>query len=392
MATVREQIDSYAVLGVPADRELQAIARLAAHICGVPTATVNLLDDVHQYNVATEGFEAEVLPLEDSFCATTVRLDSQVHVRDAREDPRFADHPYVTGERGSIRFYAGSQLRAEDGTNVGTLCVFDEVEHDLDAGQRAALDDLAGQAMQVLTLRAQSRQLSASNAELRRSNEDLAAFTGRIAHDLRNPIAATRGFLRLAQGAFGAELTGRARECVEHAAGATERMAVLVDDLLSFAAVGAKAQVVDVAVAAVASAVVHDLHALIAQTGGRVEQTSLATVRTDPTLLRQLLQNVVANALKYARPDLPPVVRLVGSCDTAAWSVAVIDNGRGIPAEDRDAVFDLFVRLPGGRDVSGSGIGLATCARIAGALGGEIALTDTPGGGTTVTLTVPHAG
>ena len=72
--------------------------------------------------------------------------------------------------------------------------------------------------------------------------------------------------------------------------------------------------------------------------------------------------------------------------------MSVADNGRGIPEADRDAVFDLFVRLPGGRDVAGSGIGLATCARIAEALGGQITISDSDGGGVTFTLAVPTKG
>ncbi|MFN2521914.1 MAG: ATP-binding protein [Mycobacteriales bacterium] len=376
----------YDLVGRPEDADLKRLARLAALLCGVPTATVNLLDDEHQHNVATEGFARAVSAREESMCSRTVVLDGPVHLRDARDDPRFATSPYVTGELGSIRFYAASQLRTPAGDTVGTLCVFDEVPRELDAAQREALDELAAQVAQVLELRADRLRLSASNDELHRSNADLAAFAARIAHDLRSPIAATSGFLALAQGPFGGALGGRARECVQHAAGAVDRMATLVNDLLAYANVGARPRCEQVDVGAVADAVARDVQALVDSTGGTVEIGALPSVETDPTLLRQLLQNFVTNGLKYARPDVPPHVLVSGTGCPDGWSVSVQDNGRGIAAADRDHVFVLFVRLPDGQDVSGSGIGLATCARVAEALKARIEITDSPGGGTTFTI------
>jgi signal transduction histidine kinase len=376
----------YDLVGRPEDPDLKRLARLAALLCGVPNATVNLLDDEQQHNIATEGFARGSVPREDSMCSRTVLLDEPVHLRDAREDARFASSPFVTGQLGSIRFYAASQLRTPEGEVVGTLCVYDDQPRELDEAQREALDGLAVQAAQVLELRAQSKRLAESNAELHRSNADLAAFAARIAHDLRNPIAATRGFLALAQGPFGSDLAGRARDCVVHADGAVERMATLVDDLLAYANVGAKPRCEQVDVADLAAAVARDVDALATTTGGVVEVGSLPVVETDPTLLRQLLQNFVTNGLKYSRPDARPRVLVTGTDDADGWSVSVQDNGRGIAPADRDSVFDLFVRLPAGQDVSGSGIGLATCARIADALNASIDITDTPGGGTTFTI------
>lgn len=386
------QLDRFGVIGAAEDRDLQMIARLAAQICGVPTAAVNLLDEVEQHSIAAFGHERGVVPLAESFCAHTIGADLPVYVQDARADERFDRHPHVTGELGCIRFYAGSQLRTADGFTVGTLCVFDEAEHVLDAGQRAALDDLAAQAMQILELRAEALRLTASNDELSRSNADLATFARRIAHDLRNPITATSGFLQLAQNRFGEGLTGPARECVEHAAGACQRMAELVDDLLAYAAVGAhpRRELVDVAV--VLAGVRTDVQGLIDSSGGTLEVGPLPWVETDPTLLRQLVQNFITNALKYNRPGTAPRVIVSGSEQGGCWWLSVADNGRGIPVAERGPAFDPFVRLPGGRDVAGSGIGLATCARIADAIGAHIAITDTAGGGCTFTVKVEAPG
>jgi signal transduction histidine kinase len=383
-----EVLQPFGLVDAPEDPELAAIARLAARICGVPTATVNLLDDVLQHNVATYGFERRSGPVEESFCQHTVRMDTPLYITDARTNPLVSSNPNVTGELGHIVFYAGTQLRTSAGHTVGTLCVFDDVRRELDEGQRAALEDLAAQVVQILDLRAQAAALQASNDELTRSNEDFAAFTGRVAHDLRNPIAAARGFLRLALGPLGEDLTGRARECVVHAEGATERMALLVDGLLAYAGVGARIRREPLDLSAVADDLRNDLQSLLHSTSGRLEHGKLPTVCSDRTLLCQLLQNLVSNGLKYSRPGLAPVVALSGSADHDGWSLSVTDNGRGIPVDERASAFELFARLPGGRDVAGTGIGLATCARIAETLGGSLTVSDAAGGGTTFTLSV----
>ena len=384
-------LDEYGVVGMPEDPDLHSIARLAAHVCGVPSAAVNLIDDTSQHMVAAEGAERGVTPREDSMCATTVLFDAPVHVPDARLDERFSDNPFVTGRIAHLRFYAGSQLRMADGETVGTLCVFDEQPRELDDAQRAALDDLAAQVVQVLQLRADARRLTQANLELHRSNTDLSSFAGRIAHDLRNPIAATKGFLSLARGPFGDELTGRALECVEHADGAISRMAELVDGLLAYANVGARPRCVETDLTQLVADITRDLRTLVAHSGAEIEAGSLPVVESDPTLLRQLLQNLLSNAMKYARPGVAPRVAVTGAAGEGGWFVAVSDNGRGIPAAARAAVFDLFVRLPGGQGVEGSGIGLATCARIAEAIGATIDISDSPMGGTTFTVRVDLA-
>lgn len=386
---VEATLASYDVIGQVQDSDLTAIAQLAAQICGVAKATVNLLDSLEQHQVATVGFEGSSEPRSQSMCGTTVQLAEPVHLADASKDERFADSPWVNGELGDVRFYAGTQLRTSQGLTVGTLCVFDEEVRELDPRQAEALEALAKQVMQVLELRARTARLTSSIDELARSNADLSAFAGRVAHDLRNPIAATSGFLALAQGAFADQLAGRARECVAHATAAVERMAAQVDDLLAYAEVGAQVRCVEVDLARVAADVVADLQVAIDTRDGRVDVQPLPVVTSDPTLVRIVLLNLVANAVKYARPGVPPQVQVSGTGAGEQWSVRVSDNGRGIPAADRARVLEPFTRLRNTADVSGSGIGLATCARAATALGGRIEIGDAPGGGTCISLTVP---
>lgn len=233
-----------------------------------------------------------------------------------------------------------------------------------------------------------SHDLARSHTELGRRNAALACFAERIAHDLRSPIEATKGFLALACGPFGGELTGQARACVEHASAANDRMGQLIEGLLSYAAAGAPAHLDEVSLGELVVASTIDVRELAANTEGRIHAGPLPTVDTDPTLLRQLLRHLICNALTYGRPGVPPIVRVEAETTSSGWWIAVSDNGRGIPPEEQADVFGLFTRLPGGRDVPGSGIGLATCARIADALGGRLSVVSHDTGGTTFRLTV----
>nr|WP_284288588.1 hypothetical protein [Angustibacter aerolatus] len=93
------------------DAEVEAVVRLAAHVAGTTKATVNVLDERSQCQIATVGFTGSRSPAVDSMCAVTVRAGTSVHAPDARQDDRFADNPWVTGALGAVRCYAASPIR-----------------------------------------------------------------------------------------------------------------------------------------------------------------------------------------------------------------------------------------------------------------------------------------
>jgi signal transduction histidine kinase len=269
------------------------------------------------------------------------------------------------------------------------LCVYDDVVRRLEPEQVHALGELARQVVQWLELRRRTRELQDAIGELERSNAELSSFAARVAHDLRNPLAAVLGFLQLLQRHFATELSDAGQEVVTAALKAADGMRSLVDDLLSYAAAGVTPELVDVDLDEVVAAVQLALAPALGRSGGRiVTDAPLGTVRGDRTLLRQLVQNLVANSLKFGREGVPPVVWISRGDVESGWSLIVADNGRGVPAEDHAHVFDLFARARNVGGAPGTGIGLATCARIAEVLGGVLDVADTPGGGATFTLLV----
>lgn len=383
----------------PADEpDLRSVAELATHICTVPYAAVNLISEHFQHQVAAVGITPSVCAREDSMCSVTIAEARPVEVADARTDPRFAANPFVTGRLGLVRFYAASQLRSPSGEVLGTLCVFDESPQKLAAEQRHALDLLAGQAVGALELRRSYRALTATvgelaeaHDELERSNSQLAAFAGQVSHDLRNPLAGVSGFLELLADHPGLPADGTARSYVGRALAAAGRMRSMVDDLLAYARVGGTLRTERVDLGALLREVLDDVPPGTLD-AVRLDVGVLPTVRGDPTQLRAVLGNLVANSVRFHRSDREPVLRVRARPEGDRWLVELADNGRGVPVERREEAFTLLrqVHEPGTAD-GGSGIGLATCRRIVAAHGGTIVLDDGIDGGAAVLVTLPAA-
>ena len=392
-------LEPYAILGAPAEPDLAAIASIAAHICGAPTAVVNLIDDTHQHQVAAHGFARAVCDREDSMCAVSIGLPEPVYLPDARLDPRWEQNPFVTGVIGNVRFYSSTQLVNPRGEVLGTLCVFDDEVREITADQRTQLELLAHQVVDVLELRRQSFELRAAmgqleraREELVRSNEHLAAFAGQVSHDLKNPLASVVGYLHNLSEVGAVVAEPEAAWCTQRALAASQRMSDMIGHLLDYASVGGSLTTEQVDLAVLVRDLIDDLSSAVASVGGVVTTDGvLPTVTADRVQIRAVMQNLISNALKFRRLSRPPRVVVSAAVGDGHWLVRVADNGIGIPADRRDQAFALLSRVhdESAREIAGNGIGLATCQRIITAHGGEIGIADTPGGGTTVWFTLP---
>jgi PAS domain S-box-containing protein len=526
-------LHEYRLLDTPAGDELEAVVRVAATVAGVPTATLNLIDEHRQCQLTTVGFRGGDSARADSMCAIRFETGEFTYVPDAGADPTYRTNPWVTGIHANVRFYASAPLITPDGYALGSLCVFHDRPATLSDEQIARLKDLAqvivalferrrqarinaelaaisdarqrwtdtlletidvavvacdrdgrltlfnraarewhgldadptvepqdysghyalfeidgetpltpdrvplmralrdgsvsnaeiiirrrtgdavhvtasGRALiapdgtplgaviamnDVTTDRAQQRviesarrDLATANEELRRSNADLTNFAGAVSHDLVAPLGAVGGYLELLEDV----VDGPPRDWVDAASRAVTRMRDLIGSLLRYAQAGsAPVRRVTVRLGDIFASAVADLHAEIIAAGASVTAPEvLPEISSDPVLARQLLQNLIANAIKYRHPDRLPRVEVTAAREGSGWAITVTDNGVGIPPDQRDRVFDMFTRLEG-TSASGHGIGLSSCLRIVDRHGGTIRVAENPAGGTRVIFTLP---
>jgi signal transduction histidine kinase len=397
-------LHEYRLLDEPAGDELEAVVRVAAAVAEVPTATLNLIDEHRQCQLTTVGFPGADSAREDSMCAYVFESGQFTHVPDARVDPLFAANPWVTGALGEIRLYASAPLVSPQGHALGSLCIFDSRPGELSRAQVTRLQDLARVVVALFERRRQARvnadlaaeterqrvQLAAAVAELKRSNTELEQLGAVASHDLAAPLAVVGGYIELVQDEYADQLDERGVAWITTALRGVARMRSLIDALLRYAQAGAGACRRD-------RTATHDLFDQAAGDLGDVISTAdarvvapepLPVLHADPTLLRQLLQNLIGNAVKYRHPDRPCLVTVTASPTGDGWDFAVADNGPGIPPEHRDRIFDMFAMIEPGRG-TGHGIGLATCQRIVSRHGGHIWAAETPGGGATIRFTIP---
>ena len=234
-------------------------------------------------------------------------------------------------------------------------------------------------------------RLAEQRTELQRSNAALDEFASVASHDLQEPLRKILSFGERLNMSAGPALEGEPRRHLERMLDATARMRTLINDLLMYSQVSTRVQrFMPTDLAKIAREVIGDLETVISDEGGRVEVGELPVIDADPLLMRQLLQNLLGNALKYRKKDEPPVVRLTGSlAGNRHWRITVADNGIGFNDLYAEKIFKMFERLHGKGEYKGSGIGLAICRKIAERHGGTIAATGATGKGATFTITLP---
>ena len=236
-------------------------------------------------------------------------------------------------------------------------------------------------------------QLTEINEKLERSNRELQDFAYVASHDLREPLRKISSFASLLQDSLEGRLDEDERENFGFMIDGAERMNHLIDDLLSYSRITTRArppEPVDLNVV-LEELEGFELSTLLEETGGFVVlPEQLLPVQGDPSQVRQLLQNLVGNALKFHRDGVAPVVTIRARSEAKGMvRVEVEDNGMGIPAEYYEQIFVMFKRLHSREQYGGTGIGLAICKKIVERHGGEMGLRSSPGEGTTFWFALP---
>ncbi|MFQ4140922.1 PAS domain-containing protein [Chlorogloeopsis sp. ULAP02] len=236
--------------------------------------------------------------------------------------------------------------------------------------------------------------------ELARSNDELQEFAFVASHDLQEPLRKIKTFGDRLKLIASDSLSAQALDYLERMQNATRRMQTLIEDLLTLSRVTTRAQpFVPVNLFQITQEVLSDLEITIQQEQAKVEVGELPILKADPLQMRQLLQNLIINALKFHSPEEPPVVKIYSqilptpldpiAIGTEQCQIIVEDNGIGFDEKYLDRIFNVFQRLHGRSEYEGTGIGLAICRKIVERHQGSITAESIRGQGAKFIVTLP---
>ncbi|MEZ4385462.1 MAG: ATP-binding protein, partial [Nannocystaceae bacterium] len=230
--------------------------------------------------------------------------------------------------------------------------------------------------------------------QLERSNSELERFASVASHDLQEPLRKIQAFSERLSRKYAEGLPQTGQDYIARMQDAARRMQNLINDLLMFSRLSTKGRSnSEIDLDKLLASVVSDLEVRIEESGGKVECGPLPTIEGDRTRMRQLFQNLIANAIKFRRAEAAPVVTISAEVEgegaAAIATIRVVDNGIGIEPRYRERIFGIFERLHGRGKYDGTGIGLAICRKICEQHGGSIDVADGGEHGTAFIIKIP---
>jgi two-component system, NtrC family, sensor kinase len=401
-------LQGYDILDSLPESAYDDIAVLASVICGTPVALISLVDKNRQWFKARIGLESSETSRDISFCGHAIARSDLFVVSDAHLDDRFADNPLVTGDL-AIRFYAGAPLIAPSGSAIGTLCVIDRVPRELSEQQRAALQALARQAVQLLELRKKNKALHQAllkqeeHARTISAQQDMLVHSakmtaignmaGGVAHEINNPLAVicARSDMMIDAIQSGKATLQELEAAFVNIRKTGFRIARIIKGLLAISRESGPPRVVSME----AKSLFEDALALSEQKlkmcGAQVSLDTAAEnlrILCCPVQITQVLTNVFSNACDAMESSEKReiVIEIHAGADYA--DIRVSDTGNGIPESIRPKIMDpFFTTKPPGK---GTGLGLSISKGLVESQDGQLFL-DTSAPRTTFVIRLPVA-
>lgn len=354
---------------------------------GKPDAATQRIDFISGYVNQMLGYSVE------EWLSTPNFWLSIVHPDDRESASRIAGAGFASGEPTTQQFRWVSKLGRAIWVEANFVVIKDYEGRSV--GMRGVTIDI--------TERQEAEEkLKIYNEKLQQSNRELQDFAYVASHDLQEPLRKVQAFADRLGSKYADALTGSGLDYLERMRSAANRMQTLIQDLLTFSRVTTKAQpFLPVNLETVTQEVLSDLEISIEQAGAKIEINNLPEVDADPTQMRQLMQNLVSNALKFRRKDVAPIIKISAQSvksrsngngngsNGKLCQLMVEDNGIGFDEKYLDRIFTVFQRLHGRTQYEGSGVGLAVCRKIAERHHGSITAKSSPDKGTTFIVTLP---
>ena len=382
-------LESYQIIDSLPEAEYDDIIKIAAIICDTPIATISFIDADKQFIKAKVGVEALDVPRSIAFCAHAINQPNEfLIIPDSRNDERFTDNPLVLNKP-NIIFYAGIPLVTPDGHALGTLCVMDSKPHDLSETQKSAIKSLANQTISLLELRRKNYLLELSQIKLNVFSTQMEDFAFAASHDLKEPLRMVKSFLALLQKRYAHIIDEKGNTYIHFAVDGANRMEILINDLLEYTRAGRTAH--DITETNLNS-VIDDIKKLfflvIEEKEVQIIVSNLPTIQISHSVIMQIFQNLISNAIKYQTPNETSIISISASENETHWQFSVTDNGIGIEPENLQDIFTIFKRLHSKEEYEGTGIGLAICKKLVLEYGGAIWAESVVGKGSTFNFTI----
>lgn len=395
------------------ERDPQALAQrvtdLATQLVGAAFGSLfhNVLNEAGESymlytlsGVPRDAFSAFPMPRATHVFAPTFRGEGVVRSDDITKDPRYGKNaPYQGMPPGHLPVcsYLAAPVVSRSGEVLGGLFFghsqperFTEQHERLIVGVAAQAAIALDNARLFSTTARAKADLEASNERLRMANIDLEQFAFAAAHDLQEPLRMVTSYTQLLSRQF-TGLDEKSEMYMSFVVSAAKRMSMLLQDLLAYTETSRESRTAPVLVDLnrVAQIAIVNVSTTINETHATIEVGELPSALGHEVHFIQLFQNLIGNALKYRQPGTAPWVRISATEQENEWVVCVKDNGQGIAPQFQQQIFGVFKRLHG-KDIPGTGIGLAICHRVAERAGGRIWVeSEGPGYGSSFCFALP---
>jgi len=370
------------ILDTPPEPLFDNLTQLAARLCGAPIALVSLVDQDRQWFKAKCGVDVDQTPRDWAFCGYVVHSNTELVITDAASDPRTSDNPLVTGTP-HIRFYAGVPLRTSDGLPLGTLCVIDTTSRELDQRQFEDLKSLSRQIVALLELRKREFRLRELHEEAIAANLSKSEFLANMSHEIRTSMTAIMGYAQMLLEQDYDQISPAQRivalECINRNG---NHLLDIINDILDISKIEAGKLEVEHRACnplEIAEEVVTLMrmraNAKSLEFTHRHNGTAPISVTTDPMRLKQILINIVGNAIKFTESGSVSLV--TGYCnEKRLFNVELTDTGIGMLEIEQEKLFLPFSQADPSmaRRYGGTGLGLAISRQLAKRLGGDLRL------------------